>query len=367
MVYEELVGSSNVDNYGSLDEDEIDNAFNVTPKAYQSTPTFRKFAEEFKYARSDLMRGEMTEKGCNARVGQCLHIFADYVSYIRLVYLTILGNMLIICSIIIYMKLTGWEPYLYWDVLFLPLSNWYFQFANIFLICSYAMQDYLMLRICLCAGCACFASFGLFSPAGVMPDTVMYNSCMVLINAYFIVQTLWQKRHIDFRPDWELVYGNHFESIGWSRHDFEKLQSIGLSRTEKPGVVMHHVGDLVTSLCIIVDGEILLKDVHDNQVSFFVENDITEANEWITGNLNPSYQRYVYNYVATKQVRYVKWTRESLVKLLEQSPELCSGLRAVLGLATARSWCRLGGARHDMIQSANSERNVHHNMSVGYQ
>lgn len=214
------------------------------------------------------------------------------------------------------------------------------------------MKDYLMLRTCLCCGCMCFVLFGCINPAGVMPDTVVYNSCMVLINGYFILVTIWQKRHIDFPREWEQVYGNHFENIGLSRHKFAKLVAAGLSRTEKSGGKMHDIGDTVTSLCIIVDGEIVLMDQAGKQQQLCVQNDILEANEWILGGMNPHTQRFVYRYVAVRPVLYVKWTRESLVRILKDDQELSNALRSVLGIATARSWCRLGGARHDLHNNA---------------
>ena len=57
-----------------------------------------------------------------------------YVKYIRLIYLTIVANVVILCLLIVIIKALNWDIFTKWNMSMLPLSNWYFQFANLFLV-----------------------------------------------------------------------------------------------------------------------------------------------------------------------------------------------------------------------------------------
>ena len=70
-----------------------------------------------------------------------------------------------------------------------------------------------------------------------------------LLNGYFAFVLLWERRHVDFTRELELVYINIFKNVGVSRHHFNKLAQIGVTRSVKPKYIMHEIGDPVTSLC----------------------------------------------------------------------------------------------------------------------
>jgi len=281
------------------------------------------------------------KSGFSANLGRLLAFGNGYVKYLRIFYITLLGNVLLCCSSIWICKLLDKYPYLSWNQNFLPPGNWFFQWANIFLIISYTMSDYLLLRVCLFLGCAFFGTFGLVNPAGYMLDTFLFNLTMSLLNGYYIIQILWERRHIDFAPEFEFVYEYLFKDF-LPRAKFLELTKHGLTRFEKRNSLMHDIGDEITSLCIVVQGKVIMKNREGRQINYFRPKDAIEASFWASQTMNPEGLRFRHQMITATDVYFVKWTRESLVRAMERDPAIRMAVRAVLGIATARNWRRFG-------------------------
>merc|ERR1711879_338959 len=200
------------------------------------------------------------------------------------------------------------------------------------------IKNYLNLRLCLAVACTCFVVYAITSPIGIMLDMLVFNFSMILLNLSHAIMLIYEKRHIDFEPEFEQIYCNLFATY-MSRPLFKRLVKIALVREEKCGTVMKRDGDLVTSLCIIIRGTVLVKR-GGKVVNTLTSNEFIEAPEWVRSNLNPEDTRLNLTFVTQGSVTYVKWSRETLVTVIQKYPEIKHAVLAVLGIKTAELWLR---------------------------
>lgn len=274
---------------------------------------------------------------CWLCMGRAFKTLARYTEALWVLYTLVLSNILMLVGFLLVCKYWSWEPYRKWMPWLLPLNDWYFQLANLFLVFSYTIGDLLALRICLFYACIFFTLFGLFGLGDIAPDAVIYNALMSVINMYYIVSICWKRRYIEFEPEWEKIYVKVFEPIGVTRSTFETLQSKGLIRWERQGTIMHDIGDSVTSLCILVKGTVELYDSKNTKANTYRHFDILEGVEWVHGDLDPHSSRFEHKFQAQTDVIFVKWNREALVKLFDEDPDLETHFRIILGLGAAKN------------------------------
>jgi len=271
-------------------------------------------------------------KAC-APGARCLYLVWQYV----------LANALVGCAFLLYCKIAHKE----WILLDLnkriaELGNWNLQLANLLLLASYSASNYLILRTVLCLACFSFVLYALTSPVGYMLDMLLFNFSMALINGYYAVTHLYRQRYVEFPPEFEQAYRARFREF-LSRTDFELLASEGFVRGEVQGVFLKKRGDNVTSLCMLVDGEVEVMGKDGIQVvDVHGANDLLEAPEWMRSGLNPDESRFdVSLRVSSPSVTFLKWPREAVVTLLEEHPQIRPALHAVLGIQTATVWTRM--------------------------
>eukprot|EP00457_Paulinella_chromatophora_P010569 gb/GEZN01010677.1/.p1 GENE.gb/GEZN01010677.1/~~gb/GEZN01010677.1/.p1 ORF type:complete len:366 (-),score=41.50 gb/GEZN01010677.1/:73-1170(-) len=272
-------------------------------------------------------------------LGRCLERYDWAAPWCETIYTVLFANVFVICCILIIAKATGNEFFLEWSPKLAGLGNWNLQAANLMLVISYALRDFLMLRLSLFLACLCFIFYSATSPIGVMLDMLFFNVLLALLNVRHAISLMWEKRFVEFSPELEQVYSNVFRDF-MSRADFARLADLALSRTEKQGVVIKQRGDLVTSLCILVSGRIEVLNSAGIKVNEYHSNEFLEAPEWVKCDLDPDTARFWVSFKTTLDCTYFKWPRETLVRLLSEEPRIHTALRAVLGIQTAQMWLR---------------------------
>jgi len=210
--------------------------------------------------------------------------------------------------------------------------------ADSLLVLSYAMTDFLQLRLCLSVACISFVIYALTSPIGIMVDMGMFNFVMALLNIRHAIVLVYRKRYIEFPEELEQIYTALFSQY-MNRVQFKALADVSLIRQCKSNVTMKAEGDLVTSLCILVKGQVEVKR-KERVLNVLHKNEILEAPEWVRSNLNPEGMRFNVSFITTTDVVYIKFTRELLAGILKHDPAIRSAVLAVLGIRVSELWLR---------------------------
>lgn len=236
---------------------------------------------------------------------------------------------------------------------FAELSAWPLQMANVLLVISYSLSNYLHLRLCLSLACLSFMIFAATAPFGVILDMLFFNWAMALLNLYHAFMHVYNQRYVEFPPDFEQVYCSRFKEF-MSRTEFETLCSIALVRRSSADIWMKKMGDEVTSLCVLVSGRVGTYKGDGSKIDEHGPMDILEAPEWVRSGLNPEEQRFdaSMKVESSEGAVYLKWPRESLVQLLDKNPAMKTAMRAVLGIQTALVWTRTTKFASDHAVSA---------------
>jgi len=294
--------------------------------------------------------------GCCQRIFYCLSGCMlnnpKLLLRIKYVFWIILANGLIACLFILVMKL--YDPVIFWrwsNGYLSVLGNWNLQIADCLLVLTYALTDFLQLRICLSIACISFVIYSIRAPVGVMADMGMFNIVMALLNIRHAVVLVYKKRYIEFAEEMEQIYTTLFSQY-MTRVQFKELSDISLIRSEKARVAMKKEGDLVTSLCILVKGQVEVRR-GGRLLNVLCKNEILEAPEWVKTNLNPEGTRFTLSFVTATDVIYVKFTRELLAGILEKDPTIRSAFLAVLGIRVSELWLRSLDRKVDRTPSSN--------------
>lgn len=246
--------------------------------------------------------------------------------------------MFLICVTLLVAKACNNQFFLSWYDGFAPLANWNMQAANVILVISYALRDFLALRLSIFLGCLCFVLYGATSSVGMMLDMMSFNILLALLNLHHALQLMWEKRYVKFSPELEQVYCNLFRPY-MPRSDFARLSAIALPRTEKRGVVIKERGDLVTSLCILVSGRVEVLNGSGEKVNEYHSNDFLEAPEWVKWDLDPDSARFWVSFKTQVDCSYLKWPRESLVRLLRGMRHAGLLVKLYLSLLSSSYFC----------------------------
>lgn len=299
---------------------------------------------------------ESTDSWLHITVGGLLSFLSPYKKkWLLRVYNVMVGNCFICIGIILLSKVKGWNSFKIIFPYSLPLNDWWFQLANLSLVLSYTISEILSLRICLFFACIFFALFGWFGLGSISPDCVLYNATMCVINFGYICSLLWERRYISFPSAFERIYVNIFKPIGVSRHVFELLKQKGMVRHKLKGTVLHHLDDNVTSMNILVQGEVNLFNRHGALANTYGQYSVIEGIEWCQTDLDPEGKKFEHQFVAKTDVVFVKWSRETLLRLLAERQDLKQSLRIMLGLNAAKTTFRLLNQLHLKTEGCISE------------
>jgi len=211
---------------------------------------------------------------CSVCIGRILVKLEHYKisSKLKKLYNVLLCNAAIVCFLLILSRALNNE--VFDSNFFRSDSPPLLLAANVIMMCSYSIENFLMLRICLSIGCCCFALWGLTNRPMLL-DTTMFNTVMLLLNLRHAVILSYHHRHIDFESAWEQIYVNVFEGY-LNRDDFSKLVAISYIRKTKKGEIFKSKGDEITSLCCLVKGRISVVRTVEMELDPGYDHDINQ-------------------------------------------------------------------------------------------
>jgi len=195
---------------------------------------------------------------------------------------------------------------------------------------SYAVDDFLQLRMIAVAGSAVMLCFTYFHPYGrVLWLPLKWNALFIAINSYRIGKVLLDQYFAETRlsPEILKMRDSHFYSM--DPIDFYKLVRIGSFEHFRPGD--HLMEQDMPNECVrlVMDGE--LHVVRDNQVTYrVVEGNFLSEKGLHAGLLLPGSVESCASIVAITKGKTLTWNRTELMDLLKREQGLLRALKTTL-------------------------------------
>lgn len=277
-----------------------------------------------------------------------LELLEDNQNTVHNVYVTAIGILGISLVLVLLHPATGYNPL---PFSFLEPANWSFQLANFFLLISYVSPNVLFLRVTLCFGGLWFAIWAATFSAGVLGETLLWNSIFTLINLHHAIVLFYGRRPITFDSFREKVYVEMFEGV-LSRSMYKVLASRSLVRTLIPGRSYALRGDSVSSLAILIEGRLRIMKTnksfdHSEALetcpmlgiggdSLYIEEfEFIDSPEWMLSQEHDQ-TKFVVDLIADCECTFLMWPKETLQELLTDNPDLVAPLQGVLGIDVSR-------------------------------
>eukprot|EP00588_Corethron_pennatum_P006780 CAMPEP_0194283126 /NCGR_PEP_ID=MMETSP0169-20130528/24706_1 /TAXON_ID=218684 /ORGANISM="Corethron pennatum, Strain L29A3" /LENGTH=468 /DNA_ID=CAMNT_0039028663 /DNA_START=266 /DNA_END=1672 /DNA_ORIENTATION=- len=197
---------------------------------------------------------------------------------------------------------------------------------------SYALDDYLMLRVVATAGCSSMLFFTYFHPHGrVLWLPFRWNALFILINSVYIAKVMMERAEADRLTDSERAFHHDHLSVV-DIVDFAKLLKMGRYERFGPGQEVVTQGTPNRYIRLVVEGE--LDVYHDGRRTYTLQpgNFMCEtglhAGLKITGPVEAS--ATVQSRRHNDDVVTVTWDRTALIRRLEHEQSLARTFRAAL-------------------------------------
>ena len=212
---------------------------------------------------------------------------------------------------------------------------------------SYAVDDFLLLRVIAVAGSTSMLVFTYFHPHGrVLWLPFRWNLLFIGINSYRIGRVLYEKYAVRNLTRKELeLHHHHFQVMDLT--DFAKLLKLGTLETFEKGDVVLKQGDMNADIRLVTSGE--LDVLRDGVYTYSLGegNFMSEAGLHIGMRLMGHVQAsgtVVCN--SGKKCECIRWDRTKLIELLESEKDLKRSFLSAL------SWDiieKLKGQRHMLM------------------
>lgn len=194
---------------------------------------------------------------------------------------------------------------------------------------SYAVDDFLTLRIVAVVGSAVMLVFTYFHPHGrVLWLPFKWNCLFIAINSYRIGKVFWYRYQAGrLPPDITSLYRKNFYLM--DPVDFFSLVSIAKIEEFKADDVIIRQGQLNGRVFLVVDGA--LSVLRDGKLVYRLEeaNFVSEAGLH-TGLALPGEVEATCSVIADLDGRLLTWQRTDLVELMDRSPGLMRSFKATL-------------------------------------
>jgi len=216
----------------------------------------------------------------------------------------------------------------------ITISEVFGHMSFLLVFCSYAVDDFLMLRIIAVAGSASILIFSYFHPHGrPLWLPFKWNVLFIAVNSYRIGMVLYDKyRATRLSSEFLTLHHDHFHVI--ELVDYAKLINLGEKEVFKPGEVVVKQGEWNEFLRLVLEGELdVFRDGHRTyslEEGNFISEVGLHAGLKLTGPVESSAT------VATKNdhrgnVRCIRWNRTKLIELLAKEKNLNRSFQSVLG------------------------------------
>lgn len=194
---------------------------------------------------------------------------------------------------------------------------------------SYAVDDFLTLRIIAVAGSAAMLFFTYFHPHGrPLWLPFKWNVLFIGLNSYRIGKVYLDRFQAENLPDdWIDFRNRNFYLM--DRTDFAKLVKAGTVEQFGEGDVVVAQGEDNDQVRLVIDGK--LKVFRDDKLTYTVEeaNFLSEAGLH-AGLLLPGKIESCCTVVADSQARILSWRRDELVHLMHRNSGVRRSLKAIL-------------------------------------
>jgi len=212
----------------------------------------------------------------------------------------------------------------------LPPNHWLYQIANFCLLLSFFMFDVLYLRVLLSAGALVFMMWCIFV-LQVALDGALWNFIFFVINIGHIIKMVYDKRPLVFDADKEFIWEHIFyENFRMDRHTFSNLTASCEIITIEKDQYYGRIGDLVTRLSVIIDGniEVQIPNNNNEQKSLIAQLrplDFIDSPEWVQ-----RVSHFSVNLKCTTQVKVLSWPSLTIRRLKNNTPQLWGSLTGIL-------------------------------------
>ena len=209
------------------------------------------------------------------------------------------------------------------------LSECFGHGSFILVAASYAVDDFIWLRIIAVAGSTSMLFFTYFHPHGrVLWLPFQWNCLFIAINSYRIGRVFWDRYLADQLTD-ELKAARDTHFYLMDPTDFGKLARLGVMET-------YHKGDIVVKqdqpndqVRVVLSGG--LKVMRDGGLTYtLTEGNFISESGLHAGLMLPGSVDSCCAIEAESDVRVLSWNRTELMDLLHRSPHLRRSLKAVL-------------------------------------
>jgi len=200
--------------------------------------------------------------------------------------------------------------------------------AYVLLLLSYLMRDILWLRVITVLSILVLIPYYYFLPQTLWPP-IAWNTALMLINVYWIVRLLIERRPVRFTPQERRLYETALRRL--RPRDARKLFQAGTWKSVNLGAGIATQGEPLNELSLISSGQVR------------VERDGIIVDEIDEGRFVGSYNFLKrregscapVTFAAATPSRLLVWQNDALRKLIEGDTELCAGVEATLGLELA--------------------------------
>jgi hypothetical protein len=186
---------------------------------------------------------------------------------------------------------------------------------------SYVVRDIFWLRsISIISSLAGIAySYGALSePLWI---NIVWNIVFMVVNAVWITVILKERRSVNFTEEEKELYGTVFRTF--SPVEFMKLMRVGEWKVCQPNEVLIVENQPATYIMLIYNGEVEVW-TKDRKIATLKDGAFVGEMSFLTGNLPTATVK------ASKETRYVAWSKEELKKLLNRNPSMWATLQGVL-------------------------------------
>jgi len=220
-----------------------------------------------------------------------------------------------------------------------------FGHVSFFLVAvSYAVDDFLVLRIIAVAGSSAMLVFTYFHPHGrALWLPFKWNALFIGINAYRIGKTLYYKhKGLNLGEEMTKIKREYFDVM--DIQDYAQLVDIAIEETFEKGDIVCHQGQRNPFVRLVIEGE--LDAFRDGIRTYSLEqgNFVTEAGLHagllLDGTIETSCTIVAKD---EKKNRCLRWNRTELVELVKRESGLRRAFKAILTWDIVR---KLKGQRH---------------------
>ena len=226
------------------------------------------------------------------------------------------------------------------------VSSWATQIGYCIFLASYWTSNMILLRIMTIVGYIFFTLSAFLGDLTPYMDVLTWTFIFVALNLQQIIKLFYDKRPIVFDAFREKIYVSMFDGI-MTRADFKSLTKNSLLRDLSKDRFYSKEGDRCSNLSILIYGKMkiiypkkkkiyndsLYDDEEDHSSTVFIrDNEFIDSPQWMLRKNKRKGKRFTYSIMAQTDCKYLTWSREFLIELLEKYPDLEQPLLGALGI-----------------------------------